>query len=90
MRRFVRQTVLGLFGAAVVAAAPPQRIVSTAPVVTELLYGIGVFDRVVAVSEFCTYPAAAKALPKVRRGLNIDRLEKACRRWQRLRAHVRF
>jgi iron complex transport system substrate-binding protein len=52
-------------GVRAVAATPPQRVVSVAPTVTEMLYGIGAFDRVVAVTEYCTYPPEAKALPKV-------------------------
>ncbi len=47
------------------AAAAPRRIISTSPAVTELLYGVGAFDRVVAVTEYCLYPPEAKALPKV-------------------------
>jgi iron complex transport system substrate-binding protein len=47
------------------AAAQPQRIVSVSPAVTELLYGIGAFDRVVAVTDYCLYPPEAKTLPKV-------------------------
>jgi len=50
---------------AVAASAPPQRIVSVSPAVTEMLYGIGAFDRVVAVTDYCMYPPEAKALPKV-------------------------
>jgi iron complex transport system substrate-binding protein len=46
-------------------AATPQRIVSTSPVVTELLYGVGAFDKVVAVTEYCTYPPEAQKLPKI-------------------------
>ena len=47
------------------SAGPPQRIVSVSPAVTEMLYGIGAFDRVVAVTDYCLYPPEAKALPKV-------------------------
>jgi len=47
------------------APAPPQRIVSVSPAVTELLYGIGAFERVVAVTDYCLYPPEARALPKV-------------------------
>ena len=46
-------------------AASPQRIVSVSPAVTEILYGIGAFSRVVADTDYCTYPPEAKALPKV-------------------------
>jgi iron complex transport system substrate-binding protein len=52
-------------GVRAVGATQPQRVVSVAPTVTEMLYGIGAFDRVVAVTEYCTYPPEAKALPKV-------------------------
>ncbi len=48
-----------------VRADTPRRIVSLSPAVTEILYGIGAFDRVVAVTEYCLYPPEAKALPKV-------------------------
>jgi iron complex transport system substrate-binding protein len=56
-----------LLGLAALAAvgAPPQRIVSVSPVETEILYGVGAFDKVVAVTEYCVYPPEAKALPKV-------------------------
>ena len=54
-----------LAGALLALAATPQRIVSVSPVVTEILYGVGAFDKVVAVTEYCTYPPEAKALPKV-------------------------
>jgi cobalamin transport system substrate-binding protein len=47
------------------SAGPPQRIVSVSPAVTEILYGIGAFDRVVAVTDYCLYPPEARALPKV-------------------------
>ncbi|HWB97488.1 MAG TPA: helical backbone metal receptor [Bryobacteraceae bacterium] len=46
-------------------AAPPQRIISVSPNITEILYGVGAFSRVVAVSDFCTYPPEVKRLPRV-------------------------
>jgi iron complex transport system substrate-binding protein len=64
-----------LLGAAAQLAAAPRRIISIAPTVTEILYGVGVFDRVVAVSEFCTYPPAVKSLPRVG-GWHTPNLEK--------------
>jgi iron complex transport system substrate-binding protein len=45
--------------------APPKRIVSLAPSVTETLFALGIGDRVVAVSDFCDYPPAVKRLPRV-------------------------
>jgi cobalamin transport system substrate-binding protein len=53
----------------------PQRIISVSPVITEILYGIGVFDRVVAVSDYCVYPPAVKTLPRVGGWVNTN-LEK--------------
>lgn len=45
--------------------AVAQRIVSLSPSVTEILYGIGAFDRVVAVSSYCEYPPEVEDLPRV-------------------------
>jgi len=47
------------------AAAPPMRIVSLAPGVTETLFALGEGGAVVGVSQYCDYPAAATRLPKV-------------------------
>lgn len=46
-------------------AAPPQRIVSTAPSITEMLYALGAGDRVVGVTTYCHYPPEARLKPKV-------------------------
>ena len=46
-------------------AAPPQRIVSTAPSITEMLYALGLGDRVVGVTNYCHYPPEAKLKPKI-------------------------
>jgi len=43
----------------------PQRIVSLVPSVTEILFKLGLEQRIVAVTDFCTYPEAALKLPKV-------------------------
>jgi iron complex transport system substrate-binding protein len=56
-------------------AGPPQRIISMSPLVTEILYGVGAFDRVVAVSDYCTYPPAVKNLPRIG-GWQTSSLEK--------------
>ncbi|MFQ5443526.1 MAG: hypothetical protein ACE5EK_02805, partial [Nitrospinales bacterium] len=37
----------------------PQRIVSMSPSVTEILFAIGAGNRVVGVTDFCTYPPEA-------------------------------
>jgi ABC-type Fe3+-hydroxamate transport system substrate-binding protein len=43
----------------------PQRIVSTAPSLTETLFSLGVGDRVVGVTTWCRYPEEAQAKPKI-------------------------
>lgn len=46
-------------------ASPPRRIVSLAPAVTEILFALGVGDRVVGATAFCDYPPAARRIPRV-------------------------
>lgn len=50
----------------------PQRIVSLAPSNTEILFALGLEDKVVGVTEFCNYPEAAKAKPKIGGFSNAD------------------
>jgi iron complex transport system substrate-binding protein len=47
------------------ALAQPQRIVSTAPSITEMLFALGLGDRVVGVTTFCHYPPEAMKKPKI-------------------------
>ena len=44
---------------------PPRRIVSLVPSVTEILFAIGAQDRLVAVTDFCDFPAQARWKPRV-------------------------
>lgn len=46
-------------------AEAPQRIISVSPNVTEILYGVGAWPQVVAVSQFCSYPDDVKNKPRV-------------------------
>ena len=43
----------------------PQKIVSLAPSVTEILFAIGAGSKVVGVQDFSTYPPEALVLPKI-------------------------
>ncbi len=43
----------------------PQRIVSLAPSVTEVLFALGLGDRVVGVTTYCRYPAEALKVAKI-------------------------
>jgi iron complex transport system substrate-binding protein len=53
-------------------SAPPQRIISLSPNTTEILYGVGAFSRVIAVSDYCEYPPEAKNLPRIGGWQNIN------------------
>lgn len=46
-------------------AAPPQRIVSLTPHLTELLFAVGAGKQVVGVDSASDYPDAARALPRI-------------------------
>jgi iron complex transport system substrate-binding protein len=48
-----------------VSAGKPARIISLTPSTTEILFGVGAFGRVVAVSDYCTYPPDVEKLPRV-------------------------
>ena len=43
----------------------PQRIISLVPSVTEILFALGLGDRLVGATQFCTYPPEAKAIPRI-------------------------
>jgi len=47
--------------------SPPQRIVSLAPSNTEILFALGLGDKVVGVDDFSDYPPEVKDIPKERR-----------------------
>ncbi len=46
-------------------ASAYDRIVSTRPNVTEILFALGLGKRVVGVTQFCNYPEAAKKIAKI-------------------------
>ncbi|HZH31489.1 MAG TPA: ABC transporter substrate-binding protein [Pyrinomonadaceae bacterium] len=43
----------------------PQRIISLSPSTTEVLYGVGAFERVVAVTSYDKFPPEVSRLPKI-------------------------
>lgn len=47
------------------APAPCRRIVSLSPNITEILFAVGLGDRVVGVTRFCDFPPEAARLPRV-------------------------
>ncbi len=55
---FSSQPILG-------RAQIPNRIVSTSPAITEILFKLDVGDRIVGVTDYCTFPPKAQAIPKI-------------------------
>lgn len=43
----------------------PERIISTVPSITEILFDIGIGDRIVGDSQFTSYPPEAARIPKI-------------------------
>ncbi|MFX4262397.1 ABC transporter substrate-binding protein [Pelotomaculum propionicicum] len=52
-------------GRVVTIKEAPQRIVSLAPAMTEILFALDLGDKVVGVTNYCNYPDEAKTKPKV-------------------------
>ena len=50
--------------------AASQRVISTSPAITEILFAIGAGDRVVGVTDYCNYPKNACLLPSIGGPLN--------------------
>ncbi|UCD08346.1 MAG: cobalamin-binding protein [Dehalococcoidales bacterium] len=57
--------VTDMIGRAVTLDAIPEKIVSLAPSNTEILFSLDLADKIVGVSDYCDYPAAALEKPKV-------------------------
>jgi iron complex transport system substrate-binding protein len=69
-RRFIDEV-----GRRVAFSFPPRRIVSLAPNITEILFGLGLDEQIVGVSIHCNFPEKAKSKVQVGSYLNPD-LEK--------------
>jgi len=54
-----------MLGREMTLAGPPTRIVSLVPSVTESAFALGGEARIVGVSDFCDWPPAARAKPRV-------------------------
>ena len=52
-------------GRSVTLARRPQRIISLAPSTTEILFAVGLGDRIVGVDTFSNYPPAATSKPQI-------------------------
>jgi len=59
-------------GRKVEIAPSPKRIVSLAPGITEVLYGLGLDGEIAGVTIYCNYPEAARLKPKIGGFTNIS------------------
>lgn len=53
------------FGRNVTIKEKPERIISLSPAETEILFALGLGDKVVGVTEYCNYPPEAKEKEKI-------------------------
>jgi iron complex transport system substrate-binding protein len=58
-------TIVDDLGRTVQVEKLPRRIVSLAPSNTEIIYALGLEDRLVGTTDYCDYPEAAKSKPRV-------------------------
>jgi len=63
--RALSATFIDEVGRTLEVNGPPQRIISVAPNVTEILFALGLEDRLVGVSVYCQYPPAALKKEKI-------------------------
>ncbi len=66
------KTFEDVLGRKVSLAGNPTRIISLAANLTEMLYYLGLEDRIVGVTEFSDYPAAAREKPRVGSYVNLN------------------
>lgn len=59
------QTVTDDAGNVFILGAPPRRIVSLAPNITEVLFALGLGGRIAGVTRYCDYPPEARAKDKI-------------------------
>jgi iron complex transport system substrate-binding protein len=67
------KTVVDYFERNVTIVMEPERIVSLAPSNTEILFALGLGNRVVGVTEYCNYPPEAKDKEKVGSMTDVNR-----------------
>ena len=65
MANLASRTFVDDLGRKIFLAKAPTRIVSLAPSVTEILFALDLHHEVVGVTQFCDYPLAAQAKPKI-------------------------
>ncbi len=69
-------TFIDALGREVQLQQQPQRIVALAPSLTEILFALGIGERLVGATKFSDYPAAARSIPRVGSyvDINVERI----------------
>jgi len=62
-------TVIDETGTAVTISKEPQRLISTAPSNTEILFALGLGEKVVGITNYCNFPEESKNIEKLERSL---------------------
>ncbi|MGB8952593.1 MAG: helical backbone metal receptor [Candidatus Aminicenantales bacterium] len=70
-QKFIKDDLGNVF----VIGAPPQRIISLAPNITEILFALELGDKIVGVTRYCDYPLEVQEKEKIGGMLDLD-LEK--------------
>lgn len=60
MKRFCLIFALYIILSGYAEATPPERIISLAPNITEILFALGLGDKIIGVTSYCDYPPEAK------------------------------
>ncbi len=68
----VRILTFVLWVAAAALAGGPERIISTSPSITEMLYALGLGDKVVGVTSYCHFPPEVRDKAKIGNYLRPD------------------
>jgi len=69
-------TVIDDTGVAVTIPEEPQRIISTAPSNTEILFSLGLGNKIVGVTDYCNFPEETKNIEKIGKmsPLNLEKI----------------
>jgi len=69
-------TIIDVTGTAVTIPQEPQRIISIAPSNTEILFALGLEDKIIGITNYCNFPEETKNIEKIGDTfpLNLERI----------------
>lgn len=59
------QEFMDSLGRKIVIPETPEKIISLSPAITEIIYALGIQDKLVGTTTYCDYPEEAKEKPKI-------------------------